>query len=116
MSAGVKLVNGTNVLNYGGYRFYEGRAAGERDLTMCAQVVNRINGKNVLFTIAGSCLSRGATPGSAPSGTSRTALLGHGYRVMATSTVLDDLVVRFGEPEAVGDSRSVALLGRTGSW
>jgi hypothetical protein len=50
-------------------------------------VVNRIDGKNVWFTIAGSCLSRAPTSDSALLSISRTTFLGHAYRVMATSTV-----------------------------
>jgi len=82
------LVNGSYVMNYGGFSACNGANAGKRDLTICAQVVNRINGKDVWFTISGSCLSQGPAPANPLSlRTARTAYLGHGYRVMVSATV-----------------------------
>jgi hypothetical protein len=83
------LVNGSYVLNYGGYTFCGGAGnVGTRSLTICAQVVNRINGKNVWFTVTGSCLSRNPTSSNPVFvNTARTAYLGHGYRVMASTTI-----------------------------
>jgi len=82
------LVNSSYVMNYGAFSACGGINTGKRSLTICAQVVNRINGKDVWFTISGSCLSQGPAP-SNPLGlrTARTAYLGHGYRVMASTTV-----------------------------
>ena len=82
------LVNGSYVMNYGAFSACGGINTGKRSLTICAQVVNRINGKDVWFTISGSCLSQGPAPPN-PLGlrTARTAYLGHGYRVMASTTV-----------------------------
>jgi len=82
------LVNGSYVLNYGGVSTCGGTSPGTRALTICAQVVNHINGKDVWFTISGSCLSRGPTQANPISlRTARTAHLGHGYRIMASTTV-----------------------------
>ena len=82
------LVNSSYVMNYGAFSACGGINTGKRSLTICAQVVNRINGKDVWFTISGSCLSQGPAPPN-PLGlrTARTAYLGHGYRVMASTTV-----------------------------
>jgi hypothetical protein len=55
------LVSNSYVINYGGFGACD-TAAGKRGLTICAQVVNRIDGKDVWFTISGSCLSQGPTP------------------------------------------------------
>jgi hypothetical protein len=81
------LVNNSYVMNYGGFSGC-GTRAGRRTLTICAQVVNRINGKDIWFTISGSCLSQGPAS-SNPLGlsTARTAYLGHGYRIMVGTTV-----------------------------
>jgi len=55
---------------------------------MCVKVVNRINGKNVWFTVSGSCLSRGPTSTSLVQlSTTRTGYLGHGYRIVASTTI-----------------------------
>ena len=81
------LVNGSYVVNYGAV---SGCAveAGTRTVIVCAQVVNRVNGKDVWFTISGSCLSQGPAPANPLSvRTARTAYLGHGYRIMASTTV-----------------------------
>ena len=82
------LVNSSYVMNYGAFSACGGTKPGKRSLTVCAQVVNRINGEDVWFTISGSCLSQGPVPVS-PLGarTARTAHLGHGYRIMASTTV-----------------------------
>ena len=82
------LVNNSYVMNYGGFSACGGTHPGKRSLTICAQVVNRINGKDVWFTISGSCLSQGPVPDN-PLGarTARTAYLGHGYRITASTTV-----------------------------
>ena len=81
------LVNGSYVMNYGASSDCA-TGAGERTLTICAQVVNRIDGKDVWFTISGSCLSRGPVPANPlTASTARTAHLGHGYRIMASTAV-----------------------------
>ena len=83
------LVNGSYVINYSGFSVCGGTGnAGKRSLTICVQVLNRINGKDVWFTVSGSCLSMGLT-GANPArlSTARTGYLGHGYRVMASTTV-----------------------------
>jgi len=82
------LVNNSYVMNYGALATCGGTNPGKRSLTICAQVGNRINGKDVWFTISGSCLSQGPVPANPLSArTARTAYLGHGYRVMASTTV-----------------------------
>jgi len=82
------LVNGSYVMNYGGFSACSGTSPGKRNLTICAQVVNRINGKDVWFTVSGSCLSQGPVSSNPLSlTTARTAYLGHGYRIMASTTV-----------------------------
>jgi hypothetical protein len=81
------LVNGSYVVNYGAFTGCD-TDAGKRALTVCSQVVNRIDGKDVWFTINGSCLAQepaSANPLSLH--TARTAYLGHGYRIMASTTV-----------------------------
>jgi hypothetical protein len=84
---GFTLVNGSYVVNYGAFISCD-TDAGKRALTICAQVVNRINGKDVWFTISGSCLAQGPASANALSlRTARTAYLGHGYRIMASTTV-----------------------------
>jgi len=81
------VVNSSYVMNYGGFSGC-GTTAGKRSLTICAQVVNRINGKDVWFTISGSCLSQGpASANPLRLSTARTAYLGHGYRIMVATTV-----------------------------
>jgi len=82
------LVNNSYVMNYGGFSACGGTNPGKRSLTICAQVGNRINGKAVWFTITGSCLSQGPVPDNPLAArTARTAYLGHGYRIMASTTV-----------------------------
>ena len=84
------IVNGSYVMSYSGYSDCAGLAntGQQQSLTICAQVGKRINGKDVWFTIAGSCLSEGPTPTNALGVvTARTAYLGHGYRIKATATV-----------------------------
>ncbi|MGZ4168635.1 MAG: hypothetical protein ACXVR1_14470 [Solirubrobacteraceae bacterium] len=83
------LVNGSYVLDYGGYSLCTRDAkVTRRELTVCAQVANRVSGKEVWFTIAGSCTSRPHTT-TAPLTvhTARTAYLGHAYRVKAVVKV-----------------------------
>ncbi len=83
------LVNGSYVINYGGYSAC-GAAGnpGKRSLTTCVQVVNRSGGKDVWFTVSGSCLSAGPSAANPVQlSTGRTAYLGHGYRIMASATV-----------------------------
>jgi hypothetical protein len=82
------LVNGSYVVDYGARTGCSGAAA-RRTVTTCIQVANRINGRNVWFTVTGSCLSTGQTSTDpAQVSTARTAHLGHGYRIMARTTVL----------------------------
>ncbi|MGZ4179083.1 MAG: hypothetical protein ACXVUL_00120 [Solirubrobacteraceae bacterium] len=83
------LVNGSYVTNYSGFSVCGGPGSpGKRSLTICVQVANRINGKAVWFTVSGSCLSTGLIPTNpAQLGTARTGYLGHGYRVMASTTI-----------------------------
>ncbi|HET6867680.1 MAG TPA: hypothetical protein VFH80_17305 [Solirubrobacteraceae bacterium] len=81
------LVNGSYVVNYGA-RTDCGRVAAKRTVTTCVQVGNRSHGRNVWFTVAASCLSSGPTSiDPAEVSTARTAHLGHGYRIMARTTV-----------------------------
>jgi hypothetical protein len=80
-------VNGTYVMNYGGYSFCKGQPAAAHNLTICAQVARDINGRIVWFTVTGSCLSKGTALGSVLLSTARTAFFGHAYRVPATTTV-----------------------------
>ena len=83
------LVNGSYVIDYGGYSAC-GAAGnpGKRSLTICVQVVNRSGGKDVWFTVSGSCLSaRPTTASPVQLSTGRTAYLGHGYRITASATV-----------------------------
>ena len=81
------LVNGSLVMNYGGHAICADEG-GKRSLTLCAQVVNRINGKNVWFTISGSCVSQTTTKSNLVElVTARTAYTGHGYRVMVSAIV-----------------------------
>jgi hypothetical protein len=88
------LVNGSYVVNYGA-RTDCGGVAAKRTVTTCVQVGQRSNGRNVWFTVSGSCLSSGLT-GTDPAqvSTARTAHLGHGYRVMAKTTVTQGTVTR----------------------
>ena len=82
------LANGSYVMNYGGSSACNGASAGTRTVTICAQVVNHSTGKDVWFTISGSCLTRGPeTSNPLTSSTARTAHLGHGYRIMVSATV-----------------------------
>jgi hypothetical protein len=83
------IVNGTYVVNYGGYTSCASeQPTGQRSLKICVQVANRINGKGVWFTINGSCMSEGrATSNPVMLSTARSAFLGHGYRIMASATV-----------------------------
>jgi hypothetical protein len=88
------LVNGSYVVNYGA-RTACGGVAPRRTVTACVQVVNRIQGRNVWFTDLGSCLSTGpTTTDPAQVHTARTAYLGHGYRIMAKTTVTEGTVTR----------------------
>jgi hypothetical protein len=88
------LVNGSYVVNYGANTLC-GHAAARRTVTACVQVVNRIQGHNVWFTDLGSCLSTGPTTADpAQIHTARTAYLGHGYRIMARTTVRQRSVTR----------------------
>jgi hypothetical protein len=83
------LVNGSYVLDYGGYSLCTREAkVDRRELTVCAQVANRTSGKTAWFTITGSCTSQTATT-TAPLTvhTARTAYLGHGYRIKAVVKV-----------------------------
>jgi hypothetical protein len=82
-------VNSTYVVNYGGYTACPGiHPVGQRSLTVCVQVANRINGQTVWFTVNGSCISAGpSTSQGVYLNTARTAFLGHGYRIIATATV-----------------------------
>jgi hypothetical protein len=79
------LVNGSYVLDYGGYSLCTHEAeVSRRELTVCAQVANRTSGTNVWFTIAGSCTTQSVTTtGPLTVHTGRTAYLGHTYRVRA---------------------------------
>jgi hypothetical protein len=84
------IVNGSYVMSYSGYTNCAGLAntGQQQSLTICAQVGHRINGKDVWFTIAGSCLSEGPTLTNALGVvTARTAYLGHGYRIKAAATI-----------------------------
>jgi hypothetical protein len=88
------LVNGSYVVNYGA-RTACGGGAVRRTVTACVQVVNRIQGRNVWFTDLGSCIStRPTTAEPAQIHTAETAYLGHGYRIMARSTVTQGSVTR----------------------
>jgi hypothetical protein len=88
------LVNGSYVVDYGANTLC-GHAAARRTVTACVQVVNRINGHNVWFTQLGSCLSTGPTSTDpAQIHTARTAYLGHGYRIMARTTVTQGSTTR----------------------
>jgi hypothetical protein len=88
------LVNGSYVVNYGAHTDCPGVAA-KRTVTACVQVVNRIQGRNVWFTDLGSCLSTGPTRTDPTEvRTARTAYLGHGYRIMAKTTVTQGTVAR----------------------
>lgn len=88
------LVNGSYVVNYGANTLC-GHAAARRTVTACVQVVNRIQGPNVWFTDLGSCLSTGpTTTDPAQVHTARTAYLGHGYRIMAKTTVTQGSTTR----------------------
>ncbi len=84
------LVNGSYVLNYGGYTVCTPSAsAPQPTLTVCAQVANRVADKNVWYTITGSCLSRASTsPAPLTLHTGRTAYQGHAYRVKAIAKAL----------------------------
>ena len=81
------LVNGTYVINYGGYSFCTGQPGASHNLTICAQVAKDIDVRIVWFPVTGSCRFKVTAPGSVPLSTARTAFLGHAYRVMATTTV-----------------------------
>jgi hypothetical protein len=84
------IVNGSYVMSYSGYTDCAGLAntGQQQSLTICAQVGSRINGKDIWFTIAGSCLSEGPRPTNALGVvTARTAYLGHGYRIKAIATI-----------------------------
>jgi hypothetical protein len=88
------LVNGSYVVNYGA-RTDCGGAAARRSVTTCVQVAHRSSGHNVWFTVSGSCLSTGPTTADpAAVSTARTAQLGHGYRVMARTTVTQGTITR----------------------
>jgi hypothetical protein len=96
------VVNGSYVNSYGGRTTCPSTVrGGQVRLTLCAEVTNRVNGKDVWFTISGSCLS---ASGSASAGTqlytARTAYLGHGYRIKASATIT--------VPSAGGPKRQVA--------
>ena len=82
-------VNGTYVVNYDGYAACSGeQLVAHPSLTLCVQVAGRVNGKNVWFTINGSCMSaESATTDTVVLSTARTAFIGHGYRIMASATV-----------------------------
>lgn len=82
------LVNGSYVIHYGAHSVCSGTGRGKRSLTVCVQVVNRINSKDIWFTVSGSRLSQPLTSTN-PVGLhkARTGFLGHGYRIMATTTV-----------------------------
>jgi hypothetical protein len=83
------LVNGSYVLDYGGYSLCTREAqVDRRELTVCAQVANRTSGKTAWFTIAGSCTSQvGTTTAPLTVHTARTAYLGHAYRIKAVVKV-----------------------------
>jgi hypothetical protein len=83
------VVNGTYVNSYSGSTTCGSSGRGsEVSLTLCAQVVNRIGGQDVWFTISGSCLSAGGTgPRGVDLYTARTAYIGHAYRIKASTTV-----------------------------
>lgn len=82
------LVNNSYVMNYGAFSACGGTNSGRRSLTICAQVGNRIDGKDVWFTISGSCLSQGPVSANPLMlRTARTAYLGHGYRIKASTKV-----------------------------
>jgi hypothetical protein len=83
------LVNGSYVMNYGGFAICGGaRPVATGSLTLCAQVVNRSGGRDTWFTITGSCLSKGPTATTNLFlSTARSAYLGHGYRIMASTTI-----------------------------
>lgn len=83
------LVNGSYVLDYGGYSLCTREAkVSRRELTVCAQVANHASGKTVWFTIAGSCTTQsGTTTAALTVHTARAAYLGHGYRINAVLTV-----------------------------
>jgi hypothetical protein len=83
------LVNGTYVIDYGGYSGCDGTIRAVKNmLTVCVQVVDRINGRAVWFTVAGSCLSMGPkSVNFLQVATARTGFLGHGYRIVASATV-----------------------------
>lgn len=85
------LVNGTYVINYGGFAACHGTAGHAKPtLTVCVQVVNRIAGHSVWFTVSGSCLSaRRSSAGVVSLTTARSGFLGHGYRIMASTTIRD---------------------------
>lgn len=88
------LVNGSYVVNYGA-RTDCGGVSAKRTVSTCVQVAHRSGGHNVFFTVAGSCLSAGPTTADpAEVSTARTAQLGHGYRVMARTTVTQAGVTR----------------------
>jgi hypothetical protein len=88
------LVNGSYVLDYGAGTDCGGSSA-KSAVTVCAQVSNRSNGRTVWFTITGSCLSAGPTlTRLVQASTARTAYLGHGYRIMARTTVVQSGVTR----------------------
>ena len=78
------LVNRSLVMNYGGHSVCDRHV--QQTLSVCTQVVKRINGKNVWFTINGSCLSRSAREDFVELTTARTAYTGHGYRVKVSAT------------------------------
>ena len=83
------LVNGSYVINYSGFSACgDPGNPGKRSLTICVQVVNRIDTKDVWFTVSGSCLSTGP-PGAnlTQLSTARTGYLGHAYRIVASTTV-----------------------------
>ncbi len=83
------LVNGTYVINYGGVTACRGTARhAKTTLAVCVQVVNRIAGRDVWFTVSGSCLSnRPSSAGVASLRTARSGFLGHGYRIVASATI-----------------------------
>lgn len=83
------LVNNTYVIEYSGWSGCVGGSnLGRRSLTVCVQVGNWIKGRAMWFTVSGSCLSGGPTMANPLNvSTARTAFLGHGYRIVASSTV-----------------------------
>jgi hypothetical protein len=104
------VVNGTYVNSYSGITTCGSSAKGDQiSLAICAQVVNRVDGKDVWYTISGSSLS---ATGTAPRGpalyTARTAYLGHGYRIKASTTITSASAGRVTRRTATAYSRGWA--------